>query len=612
MNLFIIEGAGKIKKISSILNGLNNNYKVIATCGHIERLKDSDYDNTGISKDLNYAFEYIDNKSKIMKEINDFGRSSETIYIATDPDREGEGISWHIYNKLSQENKNKSKRITFNEISEKAIKEALANPRKIDQDYVNAYLARIALDKKIGYGLSRYLQNTYKLPSAGRVQSVVLKLICEREEQIKNFVPKTTYYFVPKLGDVELKQISASDESKFTNHNESPFTFNQLQEAEEYKNTHLNNNKYILKKIGEKKVNNNYPSAPYKTSTIQAALIKELKINSKQAEKLLQELYQGGYITYPRTDATRISDDFCKEAYEYVAIFHYGLESNHFKFNKNGGGAQDAHEAIRVVHLDEKGNDLTGDLKIAYDMIYQQTIIQFMKPCITESTEYVFDCNGNEFSAKAETVIDLGYKKYTKEIKEDKVLNFELNKSYNADNYDDLIKSSTSKPPAMFNQSSLIKELEKLGIGRPSTYASSVEVNNQRKYTSIDKKEILSSTDMGKLANKSLLDNWSELINYEFTSEMEEALDKIADGKLDYKEYLKLFLKDFESKLDEVISNNKIEAPKKEIVGTCPKCGSDVILKVVKGNKQLKECTNKKWDPKTKKSSGCDFIEWIK
>lgn len=614
MDLVIIEGAGKVKKISSILKDLNMNAKVIATCGHIERLKDDQYDGTGIDKELNYHFEWIDGKSKILKEINDLAKNANNIYIASDPDREGEGIAWHVFNKLIADNKKKAKRITFNEISKSAINDAIKNPRLIDMNYVNAYLARIALDKKVGYGLSKYLQQTNNLPSAGRVQSVVLKLINERENEIINFVPKTSYSFCPKIGETQLKQIKTyNDLGLYTNHLNKPFSFNNEIEAINYKNNFLSKNEWKLFHIGEKQIKKSYPPKPFKTSTIQAELIKELKINSKQVEKILQELYQQGLITYPRTDATRISEQFCDEAYKYVKHHYSNLANNEFKFNKSGSGTQDAHEAIRVVHLENNGIDLDGMHKTAYKIIYENTIIQFMNPCIKEVTEFFFINNKDEFSTNAEIIIDQGFNEYLNKIKNDKIVNFTLNQIYQIDNYDDLIKSSITTPPSPFNQSSLIKELENLGIGRPSTYASSVEINNQRNYTTIDENEVLSTTNIGKQANDSLCETWNELINYTFTAEMEKSLDKIAENQLDYKQYLKSFLNEFEQKLYSFINLKNINnqsTKELNVVGQCPKCGSNVVSKTTNDGKVFEECIKRKYDFKTKKISGCKYIKW--
>ena len=611
MDLVIIEGPGKVKKINDFLKELEMNAKVIATCGHIERLKDNEYDSTGISKNLDYNFEFIEGKGKIIKEINEVGSNANNIYIATDPDREGEGIAWHIHNKLNANNKTKTKRITFNAISLDAIRNALAKPRNIDIDYVNAYLARIALDKKIGYGLSKYLQQTTKLPSAGRVQSVVLKLIKEREDEINNFVPKTIYYFNPNVDGIELKQVNTyNTTSLFNNHLSTPFSFLNFSDAKEYQNNYLSENKFKCFHISEPKQSTSYPSKPFKTSTAQAELIKQLKVNSKQAEKILQELYQTGYITYPRTDATRIDVGFCHEAYDFVKAKWPHLANKEFRFNKSGGGDQDAHEAIRVVHLDEFGNSLSGNLKTAYDLIYQQTIIQFMNPIISETTRYSFINNKDEFSADSKIIIDQGYGEYINKEKEDKILDFKVDEIYLANNFDSMIKDSTSTPPSPFKQPSLINELEKLKIGRPSTYASSVEINQQRNYTVVDKKEIIHTTENGIIANNALNQTWNELINYSFTADMEEALDKIANGKLNYKQYLKEFLESFEEKLYKHVSLEKQEI-KKEVVGNCPKCGADVVLKTTTTGKQLKECSKRKYNFKTKKITGCRYQEWI-
>lgn len=600
LKLLIIEGPGKIKKIQSILG---TEYKILATGGHIEKLKDNEYDHTGISKEIVFNFEIIDDKKNIINEINYWGEKVKEIYIATDPDREGEGIAWHIFNKLTKSNQMKAQRITFNEISIKAINNALMNPQAIDNNYVNAYLTRICLDKKIGYGLSKYLKQQNKLPSAGRVQSVVLRLIKEREDEIKNFVPNTTYYLEPKINNIKLKHVRSKNEpSIFSAGN---FSFNTLEEINGYKDLFLKNNKFKLIEISNKKSRKVYPPKPYKTSTIEVDLIQILKINSKAAEKILQILYQKGLITYPRTDSTRINHLFCETAYNYVNTNFEKLANNEFRYNKSkSSGSQDAHEAIRVLDLNLKFPNLEDDLLKAYKIIYENTIIQFLKPCIIENQNFVFKNNLDEFETKSEIILEQGFYEYLNKNKDNKIIDFELNKFYECENFDKLIYSKTTIPPEPFTQSTLIKELEKLGIGRPSTYASAVEINNTRKYTNINKKDILSTTEDGKLANNVLLENWNELINYTFTSSMEEDLDKIASGFLNYKDYLKAFLHKFEDKLNLLTKNYKI-------MGKCPKCKNDLIEKITKNNLKIVECIDRRYDSKTKQNFGCKFYKFI-
>ncbi|MDE5599595.1 MAG: hypothetical protein K2I49_01520, partial [Ureaplasma sp.] len=539
------------------------------------------------------------------------------IYIASDPDREGEGIAWHVYNKINKSNQWKIKRITFNEISSPAINYAIKHPKQIDINYVNSYLARIALDKKIGYGLSKFLQQTKNLPSAGRVQSIVLKLVKEREDEIEHFIPKTTYYFEPIINDdIVLSHFETeNDDSLFTG-DEEKLNFATLEETQDYQNKYLNKNEFELIEIGDKEYKKSYPSKPFKTSTIQAKLIDKLSITSKEAEKILQELYQLGLITYPRTDSTRISEVFCEQAYNFVKEKFPDLASNEFQFNnKNSKGAQDAHEAIRVVHLEDLNpNNLDHNQLETYKLIYENTIIQFMKPCETEQTTFKFKNNLDYFKCNSEIVINLGFNSYLNKDKKDRIINFELNNIYEASNFQNLIKSKTTKPPKPFTQSTLIKELEKLGIGRPSTYASSVEINNIREYTSVNKDEIVATTDKGRDANQSLLDKWDELINYEFTASMEKELDLIADGKSNYKNYLNDFLDVFETKLYSFISlksNKKSESQKMSVIGKCPYCQSDIVEKELSNGSKIQQCIKRKYDVATKTTSGCKYYKFI-
>lgn len=611
MNLFIIEGAGKLKKITQILG---KEYKVIATCGHIEKLKDNEYDGTGISKNLDFNFEFIDGKSKVVSNINKIANDVDNIYIASDPDREGEGIAWHVFNKINKINQGKIKRITFNEISALAINNALKHPKQIDINYVNSYLARIALDKKIGYGLSRYLQQTKKLPSAGRVQSVVLKLVKEREDEIQNFVPTTTYYFEPIINDeIVLKHFDTENNDDFFTGDEEQLSFETLEDIQDYQNKYLNKNEFELIEIGDKEYKKSYPSKPFKTSTIQAKLIDKLSITSKEAENILQELYQLGLITYPRTDATRISEVFCEQAYNFVKEKFPDLASDKFQFNnKNSKGAQDAHEAIRVVHLEEiNPTNLNHNQLETYKFIYENTIIQFMKPCETEQTTFIFKNNLDYFKCNSEIIINLGFNSYLKKDKKDKIINFKLNKIYEASNFQNLIKSKTTKPPKPFTQATLIQELEKLGIGRPSTYASSVEINNIREYTLVTQNEVITTTDKGREANQSLFE-WNELINYKFTADMEKQLDLIAEGKTNYKNYLNDFLSNFERKLYTFISlKSNSSNSKEEIIGKCPYCKSNIVEKILSNGTKIQQCTKRKYNVSTKTTSGCKYYKFI-
>lgn len=410
-----------------------------------------------------------------------------------------------MFNKLNNNNKKKAVRITFNEISKTAIDKALKNEKNIDIEYVQAYLSRICLDKKMGYGLSNFLRKTAKLSSAGRVQSVVLKLVYDRQKDIDTFVPKTTYRIVPTISGIDLSH------SK-THNDRGLFDFEKLEfsdeeKAKQYVKDFLFENKFKMFHVSESKQKISNAPVCFKTSTAQETLIQQLKINSKTAESILQKLYQLGLISYPRTDSTRMSPDFCEEALAFVKK-NFGDLANEGVSNKKGSkGKQDAHECIRVTHLEDTFDTLTGlDEKHidAYKIIYDRTIIQFMKPVISESRIFSFINNKDEFICNDEEVLDQGYLIYLKKEKANKNVNFDVDNIYEADNFDDLLKKSTTVPPKLFKQTSLIKKLEELGIGRPSTFASSVEVNNVRGYTKMDKNGIITITTDGIKAIETL------------------------------------------------------------------------------------------------------------
>lgn len=622
MNILIIEAAGKKEKISKILG---NDFKIIPTIGHIRELKNSDYDSTGISKELDYDWQFINGRKKIMDHINIEGKNADNIYLAADPDREGEGIAWHVFDCLNKSNQSKCKRITFNSVSENAIRKALSSPRKINMNEVDAYFSRCGLDKKIGFGLARCTQKIVNGKSAGRVQSATLKLIYEREQEFKSFIKRKYWKIIPIIKDANLEQIDSLTDFEINKN----FEFDSFENINKYIIKNLNHSSsselsnFIVVGKTEPVITKKYPSKPFETSSLQKKAIKKLNICAEEVTKLLNLLYFDGFITYPRSDSTKMDLDFCNESFNYIKLLDPILASNEFNFNniKTKKGEQGAHECIRVSHLEltpEKFNQLNNEkfklvdrkvLNELYKIIYQQTFIQFLKPAIIEETKVVFDSNKkNRFIAKSSKVINEGFTKYTK-LLESKIVNFEIGEMFSIENKL-LICEKETKPPSLFNESSLIDELKRLGIGRPSTYSSAVSINQKRGYTKItsENKEI-AVTDLGKSVIEYLNNDWNDIVNFQYTSSMEESLDDISLGVLNWKTYLKDIFNSFEAKLS-LISFNNPTLPL-DRYGSCPICNSATNFKDVPNkNGGIEFCSNSKYDFKTKKKSGCVFSKW--
>jgi len=609
--LIIIEGPGKIAKISSMNLGMK--FIVKATVGHIEELKKDGYDQTGIDKNCNFQFQYISGKKKLLDDINKIASKSKVVYIASDDDREGEGIAWHVYNRLTKTNQQKSKRITFTSISSDAIKKAIANPREININLVNAYLTRIALDIKLGYGLSKFVQQKVNLKSAGRVQSIALRLINERDKDIKSFIKRIFYQIVPLIKGTKLKHIEKNDVGYISD----DFQFETKELANKYINQFIQNNKFncIDRQIILK---TQKPKTPYKTSTIQQDVLSKLKIPAKEVEKILQKLYESGWITYPRTDSTRIDSIFCLEAYEFIKNKFPDIANNSFLFNKNGSGAQDAHEAIRCVYINKPillNSPLESNENKVYELIYKRTFINFLDPMKYEETNYKFQNNKDVFGLSSKKIIAKGYTEFLNdtELVINDNLNFNINETYAFDNFLDMTSEKETSAPKKYNQATLISKLEKNGIGRPSTYSSLVTTNNDRGYTHINAKtNILEITPDGIINADILQKEWSDIVRSDFTKDMEEKLDEIASGKLNYLKYLKNEIDLFEKKLYEKIprlNNNQMNLNK--IEGICPLCSKDTFRKTKKDGDEYIVCSAQKYDFNSKKIKGCKYIKWI-
>ncbi len=589
-NLVIVESPNKTKTISKYLG---DNYKVVSSVGHIRDLSTTGKYGLGIDIEDNFKPNYIKakGKSKVIKELKKDVKESDHIYLATDPDREGEAISWHLYDELNLKD-NDYDRIVFNEITKKVILDSLKHPRKIDFNLVHSQEARRMLDRIIGFRLSKLMQSKTGGKSAGRVQSVALKLIVDKEREIEAFKIEDYY---------EIDAYFKDFEAKLFNYNHKDIKIKTELEAKEIL-SHLGNS-FNIDNV-EVKTKKKTAPYPFTTSTLQQLSSTKLNFSSKKTMSIAQKLYEGislenetvGLITYMRTDSIRLSDEFVNDTFKYIDITYGSNYKGYVKKSKNKENVQDAHEAIRPTLITRTPESikpyLTTDEYKLYKMIYYRTLASLMMDAQTNSTTVILDNNNYQFKALGSILIFDGYLKVYKEYEntEDKILPDFANYKTSvviANNIE--YSKHQTKPPARYTEASLIKELESLGIGRPSTYSSIVEKIKERDYVKvIDKK--FHPTEIGIITTDKLQEFFKDIINVKYTKDMEDGLDLIADGNMPYYELLKKFYNDFEPKVKLAFDN--MEKKEAEKTGeTCPKCGSDLVIKQSKYGK-FTACSN--------------------
>jgi DNA topoisomerase I len=583
-NLIIMESFTKCKTITSYLN--NKDYQVVSCDGHIRNLSKKGKYGFGIDLEKIEPIYEIDSKKKNkIKELIKISNESELIFLATDHDREGEAIAFHLNEVLDI--KDKSKRITFNEITKDSILKALKSPHKIEINLVHSQQARQMLDKIIGFRLSNLVQKKIRAKSAGRVQSVALKLVVEREKEIKNFIPEKTIIITASNNYLTLIL------NKYKNKN---IKIKEEKEIDEIKEKVKNQN-YILKTIKEKKLEKKSPF-PFTTSTLLQTAYQKLNFKSYKTTLLAQKLYEGvqlkdkiiTFITYPRTDSTRINNDFqkkCIQLIEKEAGSNYVLKEKEVTKKKN---IQDAHECIRPIDLkmtpEIAKKFLDKDKLNLYKIIYWQTISSFVKNAEYLTTTYNFINNNYQFYLSETNLIFDGYWKFLRNIEDEELIKSKENKidpkiknklkiGYQISDLELNLKVSFSQPPSYYNEASLIKKLEILGIGRPSTYSHIITVLQKSAYIEINNKKFL-PTEKGILCNEKLQNHFSDLINEEYTSLIETNLDQIAQGKLDYKKLIKEFWSNFKVRIDEVFKKMEKIEPRK-IGENCEKCNSELV-----------------------------------
>ena len=650
--LIIVESPAKANTIKKFLGGST---KVVASMGHIRDLPKS---KLGIDIENDFEPQYINIRGKgdLIKSLKKDADQAKKVYLATDPDREGEAIAWHL-SKILEEDKNKITRVTFNEITKTAVQKAMKNARDIDINLVDAQQARRVLDRIVGYKISPLLWKKVKRGlSAGRVQSVAVKLIVDRENEIENFIPQE-YWNI--FADLQENKTNKTFQARFFGKNGKKQELHTKDEVDEILKN-IDGAKYIITEIkkGEKK---RTPAPPFTTSTMQQEASRKLGFTLKRTMATAQILYEGvkipergtvGLITYMRTDSTRISEEARAAAKEQI-INHYGEEYYENRYYKTSKDAQDAHEGIRPtyadIHPDDIKDSVTSDQYKLYKLIYNRFMASQMKSAVYDTmavtikaNDYDFKANGQNLKFKGFMTLYVEGTDEKQEQEEGMLPELNENEELKLKKLDP--KQSFTEPPARYTEASLVKALEEKDIGRPSTYSPIITTILERRYVEKVQKQ-LHPTELGKVVNKLLTENFSEIINVEFTAEIENEFDEIAEGKEEWKKMIREFYGPFEKELEEAEKNlehvkieDEVSDVKCEKCGRmmvykygkygkflacpgypeckntkpiveyidepCPKCGGKVQVRKTKRRKNYYICEN---NPKT-----CDFISWNK
>ena len=589
-NLVIVESPSKSKTIEKYLG---KDYKVVSSKGHIRDLATKG--KYGLGVDIEHEFkptyEIIKGKKKMVSELKKDIKASDMVFLATDPDREGEAISWHLKDELGIDD-SKYERVVFNEITKDTVINAFKHARKIDEDLVHSQETRRILDRIIGFRLSKLMQSKTGGKSAGRVQSVAVKLVVDREREIESFVKEEYYTITAKFNDFTA-DLEKYKDKKVEMHNEL--------EADE-----------ILKKLSNvfkiedvsKKEKKRQSKPPFITSTLQQEASTKLGFTAKKTMSLAQKLYEGvdlqdetvGLITYMRTDSIRLSDEFVKSAYKFIET-KYGTEYlGVVKKSKKTENVQDAHEAIRPTSITRTPEAvkpyLSNDEFKLYSMIYKRALSSLMKDAKEEVTSVVLDNNDYKFKTTGSVIKFDGYLKVygDYEDKDIKLLPpFDKYKTNVLVSNEIIKEQHFTKPKPRYTEAKLIKEMEDLGIGRPSTYAKTMENIVDRGYVKVEDKKFV-PTEIGFEVTDKLQEYFSNLINVKYTANMENDLDKIADGKLIWYNLLDGFYKEFEPMLENAF--DKMEKNKTEQTGeVCPNCNSPLVIRTGKYGKFV-ACSN--------------------
>ena len=603
--LLIVESPSKADTIKKYVG---KDYSVMASVGHIIDLPKSQL---GVDVDDDFKPKYITIRGKgdLLTQLKKEAKSASEVYLATDPDREGEAISWHLANALNIDINSKC-RVTFNEITKNAVKSAIKEPRQIDMDLVDAQQARRVLDRIVGYKISPILWDKVKKGlSAGRVQSVAVRMICDREEEVINFTPREYWTVEAQLSQDGKKSFVAKyygkddkKEAEFDNGE----TANKI--AEEIKK-----GKFTVQKIKNSETAKN-PPPPFTTSTLQQDASRKINFQTAKTMQTAQGLYEGvniggkygtiGLITYMRTDSLRISKEAQEEAVAYIsqAYDKEYLAPRQYKTKKN---AQDAHEAIRPTNIfitpDSIKAKLTNDQYKLYKLIWERFVASQMAAVIYSNTTAIIDSNGHKLRASGTTVKFKGftavYTEGSDEAKEKSKVLPRLAEGQAVDCVEVTAKQHFTQAPPRFTEASLVHELEENGIGRPSTYAPTISTIIARGYVVRNKKQLV-PTELGFVTTDIMKNNFNNIVDVEFTAEMENELDRVEEGKQNWVNVLRNFYPDFEKNLETAIKNiEKIKIKDEESDIICDKCGRKMVYKLSKFGKFLAcpgypECKN--------------------
>ena len=642
--LVIVESPAKATTIKRILG---SKYKIEASMGHVRDLPKSQL---GVDVENDFEPKYINirGKADLIKRLKTEAKKVKKVYLATDPDREGEAIAWHLAYLLDIDGDSNC-RIAFNEITKKGIQTAIKEPRALDKDLVDAQQARRVLDRIVGYKISPLLWKKVKKGlSAGRVQSVAVRMIVAREEEIEKFQPEEYWSLDAKLKESKSKKAFIS---KFYGTAKKKIEITSEKEMQEIlKNLEGQDYTVLSIKTGEKKRN---PAPPFTTSTLQQEASRKLGFQIKRTMSIAQTLYEGGLITYMRTDSTRISDEARAMAKEQIEKT-FGKEYYENRYYKTKKEAQDAHEAIRPAHLDMTPEEVKNKYSLEqyklYKLIYDRLLASQMASAIYDTMaveigagEYLFKANGSKIRFPG--FISLYVEGNDDFLEEKDVILPDLEVGMKLKLQELLPAQHFTEPPARYTEASLVKALEEKEIGRPSTYAPTITTIIDRKYVDREKKA-LKPTELGKIVDQVMKDNFQDIVNVEFTAQMEEKLDDVAEGKTGWKHVIKDFYGPFEENLEVVekklekivIKDEETDIPCekcgrmmvvkigrygkflacpgfpecrniKPIVQKldvkCPKCGGDILIRKSKRGKKYYICENNKGE-----GSSCDFIAW--
>ncbi|MBR6792000.1 MAG: type I DNA topoisomerase [Ruminococcus sp.] len=609
-DLVIVESPAKAKTIQKYLG---SGYEVIASMGHVRDLPKS---KLGVDTENDFQPLYTDMKGKeeVIKELKKRAKKCSKVYLATDPDREGEAISWHIAHMLNLD-MNENNRVAFNEITKSGVKTGMSNPHKIDVDLVNAQQARRILDRLVGYKLSPFLWKKVKRGlSAGRVQSVAVRLIVDRENEIRKFVPKEYWSIDAKftapgsrrIFDASLVTVDGK-KLEIPNQAESDNLLARLEGAE-----------YIVKSV-KKRVTKKQPAPPFITSTLQQEASRKLGFSAKRTMKAAQELYEGidiqgigavGLITYMRTDSLRISEEARKGAMQYIETV-YGKDylPSEPRVYKSKNNAQDAHEAIRPSMPDmtpeRVKSSLSSDQFKLYKLIWERFIASQMANALLDTVSVDIEANGCIFRASGYSVKFDGFTVLYVESADSESENKKMLPPLNEN---DKLKLRSiagnqhfTQPPARFTEASLIKALEENGIGRPSTYAPTITTITARQYVEHEGKQ-LKPTNLGEVITELMKEHFKKIVDAKFTAQMENELDEVERGEKGWVNTLHEFYDDFSktlSKAENAMEGKRVKVPDEQTDVVCELCGKNMVIKISRYGKFLAcpgfpECKNTK------------------